>query len=229
MEHTLQLRNCFLHDKSEYQPKPIDIYKQQKILNVLKTEIYPDPYSHITTKILEYPRLEIDKENNEAETNTSNIVNNNANNNESGKNKSKNRRIRSRKSLRYMTQPVTLLEIRETDEDSVSNSNNATVTVSNNNESNLDTSEFQLLQKTVINRNETNDSQLQDSQRANNIDETVNSNENTISKDMLLAKTFIDLHMNDWNNRRALRRPGRKNLDANKQQTNPLSENNSNT
>jgi hypothetical protein len=93
--------------------KPLDMRKKQQILNVLKTEIYPDS-SFITVKVLEYPQR--DKENellNNSGT-TPNI------NEDTNKSKSyKNRKTRSRKSLRYMTQPITLLEIRETDEDNI--------------------------------------------------------------------------------------------------------------
>jgi hypothetical protein len=79
-----------------------------KKTNVNKTEIYPEPYSilHDFSKIhlpeqVKYTnnRLSSDKEE------------------EMKKTHKPNNKKRSRNSLRYMTQPITLLEIREADED----------------------------------------------------------------------------------------------------------------
>ncbi|RNA30873.1 hypothetical protein BpHYR1_001246 [Brachionus plicatilis] len=67
-------------------------------LNFLKIETYPDRFSHIKTTRLEYPSQECRA--NVSETK-----------------KKINRRYRDRNSARYMTQPVTLIEIKEIEED----------------------------------------------------------------------------------------------------------------
>lgn len=67
---------------------------------ILKTDMYPDPLAHITTTILEYPRQceDMDDFNRRKKT------------------KEDKKKLR-KNNLRYMTQPVTLLEIREADEE----------------------------------------------------------------------------------------------------------------
>jgi hypothetical protein len=78
---------------------------------ILKTDMYPDPLAHITTTILEYPRRCEDLDD------------------FTGLKKTKVDKKRSRKNnLRYMTQPVTLLEIREADEEIQQINNDCTKT-----------------------------------------------------------------------------------------------------
>ena len=94
-------------------------------LNLLKVDMYPDPYRHITTTILEYP---------ESKTNN----NKRAEDKETKLKNEKAKRMNRRNNLRYMTQPVTLIEIKEIEEESVFNTNNnsninTTTTTNNNN------------------------------------------------------------------------------------------------
>ena len=93
--------------------KPIDLRKKQQILHVLKTEIYPETVV-IPVKICEFPQLKESEKENEIST---------VDEKEEDKSKCRNRRARSRRSLRYMTQPITLLEIREIDETDGLNTN----------------------------------------------------------------------------------------------------------
>lgn len=75
-------------------------------LNFLKIEMYPDRFSHIKTTRLEYP-------NQECKTNVPEAK------------KKINRRYRDRNSARYMTQPVTLIEIKEIEEEMNEQSQNS--------------------------------------------------------------------------------------------------------
>lgn len=74
-----------------------DIVNKSRI-NFLKIEMYPDRFSHIKTTRLEYP-------NQESKTNVPEAR------------KKVNRRYKERNSARYMTQPVTLIEIKEIEEE----------------------------------------------------------------------------------------------------------------
>lgn len=67
-------------------------------INFLKIEMYPDSFSHIKTTRLEYPGQD-------SKTNVPEAK------------KKVNRRYRDRNSARYMTQPVTLIEIKEIEEE----------------------------------------------------------------------------------------------------------------
>lgn len=77
-------------------------------LNLLKVDMYPDPYRHITTTILEYPETKLNN-NKRAEDKETKLKNEKA------------KRMNRRNNLRYMTQPVTLIEIKEIEEDSLFN------------------------------------------------------------------------------------------------------------
>jgi hypothetical protein len=79
-------------------------------LNLLKVDMYPDPYRHITTTILEYPESKAN--NKRSEDKEAKLKNEKA------------KRMNRRNNLRYMTQPVTLIEIKEIEEDAVFNTNN---------------------------------------------------------------------------------------------------------
>lgn len=77
-------------------------------MNFLKVDMYPDPYRHITTTILEYP-----------ETKTKLIETKIVDDKETRLKNEKAKRMSRRNNLRYMTQPVTLIEIKEIEEDAV--------------------------------------------------------------------------------------------------------------
>ena len=77
--------------------------------NLIKSEMYPDPYSHITVTCLEYPET---KRDDKAITSTEKQK-------ELSKAQSRAKRYSRRNNIRYMTQPVTLIEIKETEEDSL--------------------------------------------------------------------------------------------------------------
>lgn len=104
-------------------------------INYFKIEVYPDRFSHIKTTRLEYPvvnssipvfstpsfafnkftndeNIENNKILNTATTTTTTPAT-------SAKPPLKTRKCRPRNSLRYMTQPVTLIEIKETEEEPV--------------------------------------------------------------------------------------------------------------
>ena len=67
----------------------------------MKSEAYPDPYLHMTVKCLEYPESTIGAANKKDALNRAN------------------KRFNRRNNIRYMTQPVTLIEIKETEETAV--------------------------------------------------------------------------------------------------------------
>ena len=141
--------------------KQLDTRKKQQILNVLKTEIYPDTVA-IPVKVCQFPQLkESDKEN------EASVINNNEEE-EASKNKLRVRKTRSRRSLRYMTQPITLLEIRETDETTTENiaNNNTSEILVNNDEIKDDVSNEPTHQKDAILLNKIfNDLQITDFSR----------------------------------------------------------------
>ena len=125
------------HSIEKIDKKPLGMRKKQQILNVLKTEIYPDTIV-IPTKVCQFPELkESDKENEASIVNIEEEMEN--------KNKQLIRKARSRRSLRYMTQPITLVEIRETDEstDNSINNNTANENLVTNDEIKEDTSTHQ--------------------------------------------------------------------------------------
>jgi hypothetical protein len=139
------------HSIEKIVKKQLDVRKKQQILNVLKTEIYPDTIV-IPTKVCQFPELkESEKENEASIVNIEEEVEN--------KNKHRIRKARSRRSLRYMTQPISLVEIRETDEttDNLINTNEILVT---NDETNEDSSTHQ--KDTVILNKIFNDLQMTD-------------------------------------------------------------------
>ncbi len=71
----------------------------------LRSEVYPDPYSHITVTCLEYPSA--------GQLGRTSPAANSAL-------QSRAKRFNRRNNVRYMTQPVTLIEIKETEEDTAS-------------------------------------------------------------------------------------------------------------
>ena len=86
--------------------------------------MYPDPYRHITTTILEYP-----------ESKTNKVIDQDK---EAKLKNEKAKRMSRRNNLRYMTQPVTLIEIKEIEEDTfASNSSTSANTNTNTNNTTL--------------------------------------------------------------------------------------------
>lgn len=69
----------------------------------LRSDLYPDPYSHMTVTCLQYPEEKSQSDH--------------------AQNRFKKRNNR-RTNLRYKTQPVTLIEIKETEEDNKKNTTN---------------------------------------------------------------------------------------------------------
>ncbi|CAF0723890.1 unnamed protein product [Brachionus calyciflorus] len=84
-------------------------------MNFLKIDMYPDRFSHIKTTRLEYPTPLLSSQETKANLVNSNTTSPNLSQNETKK--KINRRYRDRNSARYMTQPVTLIEIKEIEED----------------------------------------------------------------------------------------------------------------
>lgn len=78
--------------------------------NLIKSEMYPDPYSHMTVTCLEYPESKDNKAMNSNSTEKQK---------ELSKAQSRAKRFSRRNNIRYMTQPVTLIEIKEMEEDSL--------------------------------------------------------------------------------------------------------------
>ncbi len=76
----------------------------------LRSEVFPDPHSHITVTCLEYPQR-ITTSNSTAQGRA--------------------KRFNRRNNVRYMTQPVTLIEIKESEEDT------ASFTLASSNKNNL--------------------------------------------------------------------------------------------
>lgn len=87
-------------------------------MNFLKVDMYPDPYRHITTTILEYPESKTIKPTDQDK--------------EARLKNEKAKRMSRRNNLRYMTQPVTLIEIKEIEEDAAALNTNTNVNNNNN-------------------------------------------------------------------------------------------------
>lgn len=83
--------------------------------NLIKSEMYPDPYSHMTVTCLEYPEKKCDDK----------AVSSTEKQKELSKAQSRAKRFSRRNNIRYMTQPVTLIEIKETEEDGFSAQNSS--------------------------------------------------------------------------------------------------------
>lgn len=112
------------HSQPRFRPVPMR-------LNLLKIDMYPDRYSHMKTIRLEYPDDSITT-NTSTNTNhtNNNVLNQNTSSNLNTKPNSNgpitsttttttksNRKPKQRNKLRYMTQPIRLIEIKETEED----------------------------------------------------------------------------------------------------------------
>lgn len=97
----------FLNTINSFNKNILNDSKHNKF-NLINTEIYPDPYSHMTVTCLEYPEAETKKKSTEPcqqkEISRAKL--------------SAAKRLNRRNNVRYMTQPVTLIEIKETEEDS---------------------------------------------------------------------------------------------------------------
>ena len=93
---------CLEKEAFQTNSKPLVSFASDEKMLLLRSEMFPDRYSHITTTVLEYPekKTEIKAE------------------------KEKKRRPRSRNNVRYMTQPVTLIEIKEIEEEQAQNFSN---------------------------------------------------------------------------------------------------------
>ena len=89
-----------------------------------KVEVYPDLYSHIKSTRLEYPSDIIDHKKDDDISIINKITNNNNNNNLNLNNLINNKKQRRlRNPSRYVTQPITLIEIKELEEENNQHSN----------------------------------------------------------------------------------------------------------
>ena len=111
---------------NESEPSPMDsilIKKYSPVLKpILKAEMYPDRFSHITLTRLEYPETADNLSDSNASDDTNAASASFVNNNCMNKGKAT-RKPKPRNKLRYMTQPITLIEIKESEEQELNNEN----------------------------------------------------------------------------------------------------------
>ena len=103
----------FLNTINNFNKNVLNESKHNKF-NLINTEIYPDPYSHMTVTCLEYPEAETKKKAIEASSSPQQKEMQSR-----AKLSAAKKRLNRRNNVRYMTQPVTLIEIKETEEDSL--------------------------------------------------------------------------------------------------------------
>ncbi len=124
-----------MHSSSSFQNARNNDSLQPFKMNLnFKVEVYPDLYSHIKSTRLEYPKSQLATRNDDISSilGSSKFTNNNTTSHQSSNSSNKKQR-RLRNPSRYVTQPITLIEIKELEEE---NHHNHTTNHSNDRNAN---------------------------------------------------------------------------------------------